>query len=125
MRRVWDWDRTCTVREVFDDITTDRKLAYTTVMTVFDNLFKKGLLTRTAIGRTYHYRGVTTREEHTAALMTSVLSQSGNRPASLLRFVEHLTPAEQRSLRATLNILTPDGDLNDQSEHTDQSTEQG
>lgn len=116
MRRVWDWDRTCTVRDVFDDITQDRKLAYTTVMTVFDNLFKKGLLTRTAIGRTYHYRSVTTREEHTAALMTSVLSQSDNRPASLLRFVEHLTPTEQRSLRDTLNTLNVNADPSTEKE---------
>ena len=38
-------------------------LAYTTVMTTMDRLFKKGLLTRTKRDRAYHYEARFSREE--------------------------------------------------------------
>ncbi|MGO8796231.1 MAG: BlaI/MecI/CopY family transcriptional regulator [Candidatus Sulfotelmatobacter sp.] len=42
-----------TVRELVEDGCTD--LAYTTVMTTLDRLFKKGLLTRSEEGRAFRY----------------------------------------------------------------------
>ena len=56
------WKRgTATVRELmrhgYDD------LAYTTVMTTLDRLFKKNLLTRQAEGRAFRYKPRFTREE--------------------------------------------------------------
>jgi BlaI family transcriptional regulator, penicillinase repressor len=50
-----------TVREVVDDGCQD--LAYTTVMTTLDRLFKKNLLSREAEGRAFRYRARFTREE--------------------------------------------------------------
>lgn len=41
----------------------DRRLAYTTVMTTLDRLFKKGLLNRTKQDRAYVYSSKLTREE--------------------------------------------------------------
>ena len=46
MHRLWDWDRPASVREVVDDLQRERKIAYTTVMTVLDNLHRKGLVHR-------------------------------------------------------------------------------
>lgn len=105
MARLWDWDRTCTVRDILEDLAPDRQLAYTTVMTVLDNLHKKGFVTRQAVGRAYHYQSVKGREEHTADLITIALARSDDRPASLLRFVERLDPEEQAALRASLERL--------------------
>lgn len=105
MRRLWDWDCACTVREVLADLTADRKLAYTTVMTVLDNLHKKGYVSREVVGRAYHYRSVKTREEHTADLISVALERSHDRPASLLLFVERLDPEEQAALRASLAAM--------------------
>lgn len=105
MARLWDWDRTCTVRDILQDMTADRQLAYTTVMTVLDNLHKKGFVSRKAVGRAYHYRSVKSREEHTADLITFALARSDDRPASLLKFVERLDPEEQAALRASLDRL--------------------
>lgn len=56
------WTRgSATVRELLEDGYTD--LAYTTVMTTVDRLFKKGLLTRTEQGRAFRYAPRFSREE--------------------------------------------------------------
>lgn len=46
MDRLWSWARPVTVREVLEDLQRSRTIAYTTVMTVMDNLYKKGILAR-------------------------------------------------------------------------------
>lgn len=103
MDRLWEWDRPATVREVLHDLNQDRDLAYTTVMTVMDNLHRKGVLERESAGRAYLYRPALSRDEHNAELIASVLVDSSDRTAPLLRFVEQLTPAELRRLRAALD----------------------
>lgn len=50
-----------TVRELLGDCCQD--LAYTTVMTTLDRLFKKGLLTRSEEGRAFRYAPRFSREE--------------------------------------------------------------
>jgi predicted transcriptional regulator len=56
------WTRgTATVRELVDADCGD--LAYTTVMTTLDRLFKKNLLSREAEGRAFRYAPLFTREE--------------------------------------------------------------
>jgi BlaI family transcriptional regulator, penicillinase repressor len=56
------WERgTATVRELLKE--SGIELAYTTVMTTLDRLFKKGLLTRQAEGRAFRYAPRCTREE--------------------------------------------------------------
>jgi predicted transcriptional regulator len=56
------WERgTATVRELVD--TGCHDLAYTTVMTTLDRLFKKNLLSREVEGRAFRYTPRFTREE--------------------------------------------------------------
>ena len=55
MRILWRRREPTTVREVFEQLTTGRDLAYTTVMTVMDRLWRKGLLSRDLRGRAYQY----------------------------------------------------------------------
>jgi predicted transcriptional regulator len=106
MERVWAGEGPVTVREVLDDLNADtsrgRRLAYTTVMTVMDNLHRKGMLSRETVGRAYRYTAVSSQEEHAADLIAAVLSDVDDRTAPLLRFVERLTPAEVKRLRAAL-----------------------
>ena len=42
MERLWEQRRPTLVREIVDDLRDDRPLAYTTVMTVMENLHRKG-----------------------------------------------------------------------------------
>jgi predicted transcriptional regulator len=46
MDRLWELGRPALVREIVDDLLEDRALAYTPVMTVMDNLYRKGWLRR-------------------------------------------------------------------------------
>lgn len=102
MQRLWAWDREVTVREVVENLKQERDLAYTTVMTVLDNLHRKGLVRRSKVGRAFQYEAVETREAHTAALLEDVLGHADDRTAALLRFVDKLEPTEQAELRRVL-----------------------
>lgn len=56
------WRRnSATVRELLDS--GDAKLAYTTIMTTLDRLYKKGLLDRVPEGRAFRYSPRQTKEE--------------------------------------------------------------
>lgn len=103
MQRLWDWGRPVAVREVLEDLQRERELAYTTVMTVLDNLHTKGLVAREKSGRAYLYAPTSSREQHTAGLLDEVLTQSsGDRSAALLHFVGQLSAEEIADLREAL-----------------------
>ena len=107
MDRLWARADAVTVRDVLEDLNSDpdrdRRLAYTTVMTVMDNLHRKGMLSRETTGRAYRYAAVQARDEHAADLIATLLNDVDDRTVPLLRFVERLTPAELRKLRKALD----------------------
>ena len=105
MAELWAADEPLPVRAVLTRLQTGRELAYTTVMTVLENLRRKGLVERIKAGRAYDYRPLLSREEHTATLMQEVLAGSTDRGVTLLRFAEQITPAELASLRDALDAL--------------------
>jgi predicted transcriptional regulator len=63
-----------------------RAVAYTTVMTTLDRLFKKGYVNRERVGRAFVYRAVRSREQTQAALASGIMSGlfSGNSAMPLL-----------------------------------------
>ncbi|AQT82668.1 CopY family transcriptional regulator [Mycolicibacterium litorale] len=106
MGKVWDHDPyTVTVREIFDEMTAERRIAYTTVMSTMDNLHAKGWLEREKDGRAYRYWAVLTREQHTASLMRQALEGGGRPELVLAHFVEQMDPEESEGLRAALRRL--------------------
>ncbi|MGH9248624.1 MAG: BlaI/MecI/CopY family transcriptional regulator [Acidimicrobiales bacterium] len=102
MKRLWAWDRPTSVREVFEDLHRHRSVAYTTVMTVMNNLHRKGVLTRETSGRAYIYRPARSREEHVGDLLEDALGESSDRTAALLGFVERLSSDQIKKLREAL-----------------------
>jgi predicted transcriptional regulator len=84
---LWSEDSPQSVRSVLSRFSEDRNRAYTTVMTVLDNLHRMGFLARERVGRAYLYRPTRSREEHTAAVMEELLVGSGNPEATLLHFL--------------------------------------
>ena len=54
MKVVWK-NSPITVRTVQESIRPERKLAYTTVMTIMDRLYHKGVLSRRLHSRTHYY----------------------------------------------------------------------
>lgn len=102
MDRLWAHRGSLSVREVLEELQRDRQIAYTTVMTVLDNLYKKGWLRRELDGRAYQYQPVSTRAEYSAELMREALSGSKNRSATLVHFLDQMSAADSRALRRAL-----------------------
>jgi len=102
MDRLWSRPDPASVRDVLGELQTARPLAYTTVMTVLDNLHRKGAVTREMVGRAWFYRPVGTREEHTAGLLRDVLGGGGDRRAALMHFVSELEPDDIAELQAAV-----------------------
>jgi len=100
---LWRTGRPAVVRDVLEELRQDRTIAYTTVMTVMDNLFQKGILERDLQGRAYRYQPVRSRAEHTADLMEEALSTGGDSGATLMHFVEQMPAEDAAHLRELLN----------------------
>jgi predicted transcriptional regulator len=109
MDRMWAYRQPASVRDVLEDLRRDRQIAYTTVMTVMDKLHKKGLLGREAVNRAYVYKAVATKAAYTAELMRTTLASGGNQAATLVHFLERLTPEEAAALEAALEVFPPKG----------------
>lgn len=82
-------------------------LAYTTVMTVMNRLYEKGLLRRRRNGRAWVYRCAMSREAYAAATMSEALTVARDRRAALLHFVADLRPEDTAALRALLGTTEP------------------
>ena len=124
---VWERDEV-TVRDVHAQL--EGHVAYTTVMTTLDRLFKKGLLDRTKRSRAFAYSARASREELDAAVANDVVSgllandwsaplpflsnlveEVGKRDRALLDELERLVKVKRRELdRAGGKREDPGGD---------------
>lgn len=105
MDRMWSVDGSATVREVCEHLRAGRDIAYTTVMTTMDTLFRKGFLTRERDGRAYRYRCTASRAAYRAQLMQEALGTEGDPEAVLTHFVGQLSDAERSRLHAVLRRI--------------------
>jgi predicted transcriptional regulator len=85
------------------------ELAYTTVMTVMARLHDRGLLARERAGRAYAYTVLGDPAQVTARRMHRILNVDTDRARVLARFVDGLTPQDERVLRGLLDQLDADG----------------
>lgn len=107
MERLWDRKHATPVREVFEQMRLEREIAYTTVMSTMDNLFRKGWLTREREGKAYLYRPKLTREQYSAGLMREALDAGGRSDLVLAHFLEQFTADESATLRKVLRRARP------------------
>lgn len=107
MQRLWDWGQPVSVRDVVESLASDRPLAYTTVMTVMDNLHNKKMVTRERVGRAYVYTAAVTRDDYTAGRIAAATADSDDRAAALLQFIGQLSPAEVKRIKKALNEPQP------------------
>lgn len=103
MEVLWSTPDPATVRDVLGALDRHPEPAYTTVMTVLDNLHRKGTVTRERTGRAWAYRPAQSREEFDAEAMAAVLESSSDRSATLLRFIGKISPEELARLREVLD----------------------
>ena len=100
---LWASGEPMRVRDVLEGLSGERKLAYTTVMTVLDHLHGKGWALRTMTGRAYRYRPARSREEAGANLLREVLDSSGDAESVLLHFARSVSDRESELLRRALD----------------------
>lgn len=106
MTRLWRRASPATARELLEELQRERSIAYTTVMTVLDNLFKKGWLRRELEGRAYRYEPISSGEEYSAELMASALDASPDHVAAFVHFLERLPTEEVQALRDAYRQLS-------------------
>lgn len=99
---LWRAQNPRSVREVLAEINQSRTLAYTTVMTVLDNLHRKGWVQRERAGRAYLYRPARAREEAAARALREVLASTGDPDGVLLHFARSASDHESTILRRAL-----------------------
>nr|WP_174190118.1 BlaI/MecI/CopY family transcriptional regulator [Nocardia barduliensis] len=103
MDALWRAGAPMKVRDVLQMCTTaERQPAYTTVMTVLDNLHRKGWVSRVLEHGAYLYRPTSTREEAASRALRQVLDESGNAEGALLQFVRSASDQESSILEAAL-----------------------
>ena len=101
---VWDLGET-TVRRVYEKLREQRQIAYTTVMTVMNNLVKKHLLTQDRTGIAYVYSPAIPGREVAQTVLRSVVDrllrgQYNVAVSQLLKLDKELTPEQTDELRA-------------------------
>jgi predicted transcriptional regulator len=103
MELLWDADASRLVRDVVSALHPRRRLAYTTVMTVMDNLHRKGWLTRERDGRAWRYSAAVSRQAYAAQLMNDALATSTDRAGALAQFVEQIDADDTQALAQALD----------------------
>jgi predicted transcriptional regulator len=98
MEVLWSTREAATVRQVLNALGRDPEPAYTTIMTVLDNLHRKDMVTRERTGRAWAYLPAQSREDFAAETMAEVLDASADRSTTLLRFIGKISPEEQARL---------------------------
>ena len=78
MEMIWTHD-SITVRAVVDSLQLTRRVAYTTVMTVMDHLFRKGFTTREKVKKAYVYKPNVKRASITSQSLVHMFSQLSKR----------------------------------------------
>ena len=84
-------------------------VAYTTVMTTMDRLYKKGLLARRKEGRAFVYRAIATKHELESAVATelvqSLIQRDGSEPLPVLSSLVDAVSDRDRALLDELERL--------------------
>jgi len=101
MKVVWERDH-ATVRDVYEALLEERKIAYTTVMTMMNVLEKKGHLRKKSEGRSFVYRPTRSRQQVVGTMVREFVDRvfGGSAEPLLVHLVEdrHLTAEELDAL---------------------------
>lgn len=101
------WERgPSSTPEVYEEVGKPRGLAYTTILTVLQRLFAKGLLERQSRGKTHVYEAALSREEFSERraelLAGAVVELGGAGLSAFLVEADRLDPAFVDELRSRL-----------------------
>jgi predicted transcriptional regulator len=98
---VWAAEEPVRVRQIVERLRRDRAIAYTTVQTVMEILYRT------------LYWAAASAEDYTAGLMEDALATAPDRTAALVHLIGRMDPAEVAELRRAIagddTFLTADG----------------
>ena len=113
MDGVWHLDRQVTVRDVVDYLYPNGEKAYTTVQTIMNILFEKGVLNRQKIGPVNVYKSALSREDvaqdETRTLVSRMFEGSFGALATYLVDSGELSQKELDELRALIEAREKGG----------------
>jgi len=99
MERIWARGE-ISVRDLHAELAS--RLAYTTIMTTLDRLFKKGLLDRRKVGKAFYYKARLNENEYherlTQHLIGMVLQDGRNSNVVLSGFVDAVSGKDEQML---------------------------
>lgn len=99
MERIWARGE-ISVRDLHAELAS--RLAYTTIMTTLDRLFKKGLLNRRKVGKAFYYAAKLNEKEYneriTQHLFGMVLNDGKHSSVVLSGFVDAVSDRDQQML---------------------------
>lgn len=100
------------VREILRAISREEELAYTTVMTITDRLWKKGLLERRKEGKTYLYTPKVSKESFVTSCVRKIFDcfMPDMNSAALSHFVDSLASAQPELLDELEKMLRERGE---------------
>ena len=106
LNEAWQRDEV-SVRDIY--LAFDEKIAYTTLMTTLDRLYKKQLLHRRKVGRAFLYRATASRDEIegavTAELVDNLLARNADEPLPVLSSLVDAVSDRDRALLDELERL--------------------
>jgi predicted transcriptional regulator len=107
MEILWSAGEPLAVREVMARLPRRRPLAYTTVMTTLDRLYKKGLLGRDKEGSAFRYRPALTRDEYDRRIVEETVPGLLARSADpvLAAFVDVAARLDEDNLRRLERLI--------------------
>lgn len=114
MECVWSGEEPISARTVEDEIGRHRGVQYITLVTVLNNLCRKGLLTREKEGRAFYYLPRMTRDQFVEKVSREILSgiMGLGREAALRSFVDVLAenaPDQLEALKKKLEARKAEG----------------
>lgn len=103
MALLWDSSAPRSVTDVHTELSKERELAYTTIMTVLDRLAKKGMARRELVGRAWQYEAADPQHVVVARQLAALVEPLAPevRRAALREFREQLDDADLEASELT------------------------
>lgn len=106
MEAIWLKD-SCTVRDIYEELRSKRKIAYTTVMTIMSRLAEKGLLLKEKQGSAFLYHPSFSREEFGKIVSSEIVAEllDGFGKGVLVQLIEEAGKASPEALDEMERII--------------------
>ena len=109
---IWSKKEPVTVRLVFDTVSKERKVAYTTVMTIMGRLVKKEFLKTTGEGKAYTYQATYSKDKFLTKVSRQIINNlvSSFGDTAIAHFAQEIEKVPLEKRKKLLKILKESND---------------